>query len=301
MDKPVRILRRCLGLNNFNDPSAIKMDLSTGDYELSESINVVINDGRPGRRKGYTQKNVSAFHSLTAHQDYMVGVTGNALTVIERDYSTTAIRNVTTGARVRYQQVGDYLYYVNGFEKGYIKDRLSYSWSVGDYYGPTTQRDFSDPPIGNLICLFKSRMYIALGNILWYSEPFAYNTFDFARGFIDFGNEIQMVAASDDTLFISTNKKVLALSGNGPNDFEMKTVFSFPAIKGTEVIFDFTKFPIVDGIFGNGVIWTGSEGICVGGLKGFNLILTTRKVVIPDAIEGNAVIYNGHYITNLVK
>jgi len=302
MDKPIRVLSRCLGLNNFGDPSTIKMDLSTGDYELSESLNVVIDNGRPGRRKGYTRKNASAFHSLYALKDCMVGVTGNALSIIHRDYTTTAIRNVTTGARVRYQQVGDKLYYVNGFEIGYVLNQLSYSWSAATtYYGPTTQRVFSDPPIGELICLCKGRMYIAKGSYLWYSEPYAYNSFDFARNFIDFGSDIQMVAASDDTLFVSTNEKVLALSGGGPEDFEIKPVFSFPAIKGTEVPFDFVKFPIVDGLYGTGVIWVGTEGICVGGLKGFNTILTTKKVIIPDAKEGNAVIYKNHYIINLVN
>lgn len=301
MSNPIRILNRCRGLNNYADPSNILCDLDKGEYELAEAINVVIQDGNPERRKGRTRVSSTAFHSLYALPDCMVGVTGDALSIIHRDYTSTPIRNVTPGAKMSYAQAGPILYYANGYETGFIQDKLSHSWVHTRYVGPETTRVFSSPPIGSSLCIFKGIMYVAVGHILWYSEPFAFNTFDNSKNFIDFGSDITMVGRSEDTLYVSNQSTVYAHFGAGPKEFSQSVAFRFPAIKGTDCGFDFTELPILQDNFGRGLIWTGTKGICIGANRGVYVVLTTRKLKYPKAVEGNAVLFENNYIVNLIN
>lgn len=303
MSNPQRILTRCRGLNNFADPSQVILDFEKGEYELTEAVNVVIRNGRVSRRKGRTQVVDQGYHSLFAVSDFMIGVTGDALSIIDRDYSLTNLRNVNPTAKMSYARSGSRVYYANGYETGYVdlNDRLSHGWTFSEYVGPTTQRTFSSPPVGTILCIFKGRMYIATGQYLWYSEPFAFNQFDMARNFLDLGSPIVMVGASEDTLFVSNEEAVLSHFGNSPQDFQQKPAFDFPAIKGTMCEISLTKYPLIQGVLGQGIIWVGSKGICVGGNRGANTLLCDRKLKLPDVYEGNAVMYDGNYIVNLVN
>lgn len=296
MGKQVNLFRGALGINNKVDPTRIKYDPKTGVQELASAVNVDIDStGRIGRRKGYTLKLAKASHSLFSCGSYCLFVSGDALCVLEADYTWSAIRNVTVGAAMRYVRVGTDIYYLNGYERGIVKDKVSYSWVATDYVGPTTLRTFSDPPTGHLLELYHGVMLIGKGNVLWHSEPYAYSWFDFARNYIDFSDRLTMIKAVQNGAFVSTEKETFFHKGGTVKEFIQGKVADYPAIEGTEVEVNASR--IGEGsITGIAAMWASEEGICFGGPDGSFRNFTERRLTYPAARYGAGLYKDGKYI-----
>ena len=290
----VPVLKGSTGLNNKVDPVRLRWNSETGIQELAKAKNVDIDDsGRISRRKGYSKVlDVSDCHSIYNTGDYCVFVHAGALATLERDYSYTNIRNVTVGAKVSYAQVGDKIYYCNGYENGYVKDRVSYSWIGEEYVGPTTTKVFSPPPIGHLLELFSGRIYIAVGDDLWYTEPFSYSWVNLAENFIPFSSKIRMVQGVKDGLWISDSYKTYFLKGTNPKEMGFEIIANYPAIEGT----DSKAFDLGEE---KAIVWTSTEGICVGASGGQFKNITRGKLWYPDSNVGAGFINDGKYLSIL--
>ena len=145
------------GLNNALDPVRLAFDPKTGITELSQAINVnVDNSGRLSRRLGRTLKRAEASRNGFAHGEVCLFVAGTSLYQMYPDYSRVALRTtLTDGLRMRYAAVADRVYYTNGLEKGYVKDGADFIWSKGDYaLSFDSNRLLSDPPNGHLLGWF---------------------------------------------------------------------------------------------------------------------------------------------------
>ena len=290
----VPVLKGSAGLNNKVDPVRLRYDGETGVQELAVAKNVDIGDsGRVSRRKGYSKVlSLSDCHSIYNAGTYCLFVHAGALAVLEKDYSYTNIRNVTVGAKVSYVQVQDKIYYCNGYENGYVSKRISYSWVGEPYVGPTTTKVFSDPPVGHLVELFAGRIYISVDNILWYTEPFAYSWVDLAKNFIPFQEKLRMVKAVKDGLWVSDTEGTYFLGGTSPKEMSFVKVANYPVIEGT----DHKAFDISDDQV---VVWTSTEGICVGATGGKFTNLTRQKLWYPDSNVGAGFVINGKYLSIL--
>jgi hypothetical protein len=290
----VPVLRGSSGLNNKFDPVKLRYDSETGIQELAVAKDVDIEDsGRISRRKGYSQVlSLSDCHSIYNAGSYCIFVHGDALATLESDYSYSNIRNVTVGARVSYAQVGDKVFYCNGYEKGYVQDRTSYAWEVGEYVGPETTKTFSSPPVGHLLELFSGRLYIAVDDVIWYTEPFNYSAVDNARNFMPLESRVRMIKAVKDGLWVSDSKSTFWLSGNSVNDMQHVAVCNYPAIEGTAVTFSDTESDKM-------VVWTSTQGICIGGPGGQFKNLTRTKLWYPDSTKGAGFVADGKYLCTL--
>lgn len=292
--KTIPVLRGSSGLNNKIDPVKLRWDSETGIQELAIAANVDIGDnGRISRRKGYTQVlALSDCHSSYSVGDYCIFVHGGALAVLERDYDYSNIRNVTVGAKVSYAQVENKVFYCNGYENGYVLNRLSYPWVGEEYVGPTTTKTFSDPPVGSLLELFAGRIYIASGSVVWYTEPFAYSWVNLAEDFIPFQSEVKMVKAVKDGLWVSDADKTYFLGGTNPKEMTFEVVANYPAIEGTDcVAYDIDEKKIA--------IWTSTEGICIGASGGRFKNITRNKLWYPDSNVGAGFVTDGKYLSIL--
>lgn len=292
--KTVPVLRGSSGLNNKADPVRLRYDNETGIQELAVAKDVDIGDtGRISRRKGYLQVlSLSDCHSIYNAGSYCVFVHSDALAILEKDYSYTNIRNVTVGARVSYAQVEDKVYYCNGYENGYVENRVSYPWVGSDYVGPTTTKTFSDPPVGSIVELHSGRIYIAVANVVWYTEPFAYSWVNMAEDFIPFESKVRMIKAVSDGLWVSDSNKTYFLSGKSPKEFEFTVVANYPATEGTACdAFDIDE--------SKAIVWTSTEGICMGLSSGKFKNLTRHKLWYPDSVKGAGLEIDGKYICAL--
>jgi hypothetical protein len=305
MSRHIRIYSGSDGLSTKLDPTRIEFDPRTGVSSLAACVNCAIDDsGRIVRRDGFVATDrIEAWHSLFSCEAYALGVTGNALAVIESDMSYTALRNVQVGARMSWVRdtdgERDVIYYCNGYQAGRIIDKISHSWPVSEYVGPETRKTFSQAPVGHLLCIRNGRMFIGQDNILWYSEPGAMSLFRLAANYFVFSSRLKMLQAVDGGLWISDSESVYFLGGNiAPEIQEMplqtlKT--ACPVIEGSAV-----KVPgnrIAGGeMQGEAVAFTTTAGICIGAGDGTLLSITERKIDLPYGNSGAGLYIDGHYI-----
>jgi hypothetical protein len=135
MATPITVFSGSTGLNTKLDPTRVRFDREAGISDLAVAYNIDHDaSGRISRRKGYSATAVlSAVHSLWAATETgpCFFVTGTSLCELHTDYSYTALATVTAGARVRYAQLANKTFWLNGFEKGLIQYSTAESWTAG--------------------------------------------------------------------------------------------------------------------------------------------------------------------------
>lgn len=305
MSKLIKIFSGSNGLDTKSDPVRIKFDPETGTAALAACVNVdCSDDGRVSRRKGFAATSrTEAWGNLFGCGSYGLGTKGDALCVIEPDMSYTAIRNITVGAKVSYSRdtdgKQDIIYYANGYEQGKIVNKLSYTWTAGEYVGATSRKELYNPPIGHLLEIRNLRMFIAEGNILWYSEPGSLSQFCLAANFFGFPSRIKMIIALDAGLLVSDSESLYFLQGEiAPSINEMPKqikLTDYPAIEGSCVKIPGSRFG--EGVPGVGVIFTSTAGICFCSNTGEFKNISERKVDIPSGISGASLYRDGNFIT----
>lgn len=303
MAKKIRLFTGSTGLNTHEDPARIQYNPKTGVQDLAACENIDISDdGRISRRKGLTQQvNLSGCHSLFCEGRDCLFVHGDALCVLHKDYTYTAIRNVAVGARLRCRQVDDIIYYCNGFERGYVFEGMSYGWNMPTYYGPVTTKAFMDPPIGTDLEYYAGRMFVIDGKVAWYSELFDISTFE-RKSYLPFDREIVMFKAVDDGIYVSTDKDTFFLSGRDAKSLAVTKVADYPAIKYSEVkivgrlvALKSGRFTVIADGGRPSLMWLSNKGVCFGGPEGQFVNLTDR-VDLPNALTGSGFFHNGKYI-----
>ncbi len=297
MGKKLKIYSGASGLNSHIDPARLGFDAETGITELAIAYNVDIDKtGRVSRRNGYEEVLSGDYHSLFSAGEYGLVVSGTVMYAFEVDGSVSEVTSgLTDGARVSYAKVGDVIYWMNGFEKGKVIDRVGSSWVAGDYIGPDTTKQVSDPLIGSELCAFNGRMYVASGSILWYSNAFAYSQFNLARNFIPFTSEITVIAGVAGGMWIGSKEGVSFMRGGSPLTFQLEAKAVGEVYSGSACYIDTNQ---IDGRFqGLGVAFTGENGIYVGLMDGSLMNVTRSKVDIPSSIYcGSVVIDNDKYV-----
>lgn len=292
MARDVSLFKGTTGLNDKVDSVRVKPE------ELTSAVNVDIDrTGRISRRNGFASVLAKGSHSIFPCGNYCLFVSGTDLCVLNPDYSWSAIRTVTQGARMDYYKLGSAVYYLNGHERGIVIDRVHTAWNALAYVGPATTRTFSDPPIGTLLDLYNGRMFITEEDVEWYSEPFAYAWFDLARNFVPLPGRLVMKRAVKSGIFISTEDEQFFLGGGTPDEMTITKIAEYPAIAGTVVRVNFSR--IGDGsVAGIGLIWASTKGICLGSPNGEFRNVSQNKINFAGGAVGAGLHRDGKYIVS---
>ena len=290
------------GLATKYDPARIEYNPKTGVSHFSEAYNIDFDfTGAVFRRKGIeATSQTGVCHSFFWAGGECVFVQDNGLYLLAEDTTVTKIRSDLAPTRMSFSQVGDAITYMNGYQSGVIRNGANYTYvkSPETYY-PDPTREYNDPPIGEIIRFFAGRTWIAVGNNLLYSEPFAPNLFRLAANYIPFPARITMIAPVRAGLFVSTTSKIYFMAGTNPREMAQITVAHYSAIKGTDVE--------VDGIslVGGKIsplpmqMFTTTNGICAGTAEGQLVNLTYETLEYPKALQGSAVYTGDKYIVSL--
>jgi ligand-binding sensor domain-containing protein len=199
-------------------------------------------------------------------------------------------------------QIGTDIYWVNGFEKGYVRVGINNSWVKTDYYGPETKRTLSDPPTGNFIIAYSGVLYIATGSAIYHSDQYSLNHFDLFKNNFPVEANITMLDWVSGGIFVGTDRGVWFLAGTNPGNFQLIKINESRVIRGTavKINLDTTGFKqVTQEDSGIGLMWTCFEGIYLGTPAGRAYNLTYKKLFELEAVEGSAQVINGRYIVNL--
>lgn len=296
-----------LGINNKVDPTDLQFDPKTGLVELAYAVNIDIE--RPFRvvsRRGYTKRIslANGAHSFFyAGGQFGVFATGTSLCTVMDGYAYSTVATVTSGLKVWYCKVGDDIFYANGRENGVIKGetRARVDWKREAGYDsppnyPTSNRAFSDPPVGTMLCSSSGRIFVAVGDSVFFSEPFWYGYFDLESNYFSLNGGITLLAEVTDGLYVADSERAYWVKDLGDGRFNATALpdgFG-PAIPGTAARCDGKL--VNDNYYGNGVIWVSSEQICWGGPGGFYMDLSSDRLRLPAASSGAGMMYDKKYV-----
>jgi len=300
------ILKGASGLNNIVDPLRHQYNPETGVGFLAEAVNVDIDEtGMIYRRAGQVQLSDISSHSLFCDtgdcfviQDRTVDA---ALYKIGTDLSLTGIRSgLMKGAKVSYWQVGTKTYYSSAFQNGVIENGISSSWPTNDHVGADTTRSFYAAPLGNHICIFQGRMWIAVANVIWVSEPYAYGKFDMARCFFQFGSNVRMIKPVQSGVWVSTEESTGFIRGAdkfSDMSFEKKTEVPAHEYSANIELVDLSATALQ--IQGLSAIWSSDDGLSIGTADGTLIVPTANKLLYPTGSSGATVVSDYNVINSV--
>jgi len=290
-------LRKFSGINNVDlatrlFPIVIDKEYA---YPLQIAMNVDI-DNTLGisSRDGYDE----VIAGTDIHSLWSDGITGfyvDGETLYQTDGITGTIitSGLTLSARMAYAPFNDRIYYSNGHQIGYVKSNAA-------VHLPAPGREFKEPlPAGKFLAVFKGCLYVAVGNVLYVSDPMC-DYYDIRTGYRIFPEAIRMVRPVDDGIYVSDDV-VWFLKGKGNDEFERDEAYPIPAIPYTDVVVS-GKY-IGEGLDGDVAIWTGEDGICLGDNSGKVVNLTEPRYLLTPRGNGSAFIREinnvRHYINTL--
>lgn len=141
------------------------------------------------------------------------------------------------------------------------------------------------PPAGTALAFFNGRLYIAQGNVLWFTDLYNYELVDYRKNFVQFEDAIQTVAAVDDGLFVGTSTQTYFLRGKAAGELEQVAVANYGTIAGSEVTINGYRLG-KDGTQGLTKGWVSTNGLCVGVSGGEVINLSNNTYNISSAKFG---------------
>jgi hypothetical protein len=107
--------------------------------------------------------------------------------------------------------------------------------SVSENVNPLRLFNVDAAPTGHIVKYYKGRMYVAQGNILWYSEPFQYQHFRLDSNYIEFPQRITEVMPVEDGIWIGCDRLYL-LMGESPDNFRRAIKDNVVIVEGTSTL-----------------------------------------------------------------
>ena len=268
------------GINNVADETR----LQPGD--LLYSTNVDISDkGEPSSRNGIVKKVTPAgqIHSMWGDNKMCFYVENGVLKRLNNDYTSTTLRTDVANYHMSFAEVNDKYFYSNPAVIGYVFNGVSNTFS-------TPTKEFKHAPLpGQFVEYFNGRLYVARNETIWYSDVNYFGEVDRRKNFITMENEITMMKAVDDGLWVSVGdinrQNTYFIAGGSREEQSQRRFAGYGCIEGSDVkIKDGQK--VGEGLSGTVIMWASDQGICVGANGGRFINVTDGRYNIPDKRYG---------------
>lgn len=285
------------GVNNVKDQARLE------PHELVYAYNIDISDkGRPSSRDGNINKvsGGGTYHSMWGDDKMCFYVVNGVLKRLHEDYTSTTLRTGVSNYHMSFCEVNDKYYYSNPAVIGYVENGVNTLFT-----DPTEDYKYAPLP-GQHIEYYNGRLYVARNQTIWYSEVNYFNQVDRRYNFIQFENEITMMRAVNDGIWVCVGdvnrQNTYFIQGATREDFTLRSFASYGCIEGSDVsITDAGK--VGEGLTGKAVMWASDGGICIGANSGQFINITDGKVNTPNKRYGAGLFRdeNGlaQYITTL--
>jgi hypothetical protein len=133
----------------------------------------------------------------------------------------------------------------------------------------------SPMPAGTSAATSRGRVFVAAGNVLWYSEPLRYGLCDASVNYMLFPADIQLVVGLSTGLFIAADKTYF---WGGPDSLDpLRTVGEYTGVRNSVSYLPTTS----------DAIWLSSRGMVHGTLDGQVTLLTDGRLATKYAGHGS--------------
>lgn len=161
--------------------------------------------------------------------------------------------------------------------------------------GRALETQFLSPmPAGKYLAASNGRLYVAVHNQLWHSEPMRHGLTRPARNFTLFSGAIDGVAATGEAgrgsgVFVSVEGTIRWLDGADPASFQSMQVYGHGAVPGTMVRVPASYFNI-EGLADTQMLahWVATNGVLCLGLPGGTVMPYSERTVLADGSAGAA-------------
>jgi hypothetical protein len=168
---------------------------------------------------------------------------------------------------------------------------------------PLDKQFLQPAPAGQLIAFYRGHMFVAVGDTLYISQPYAYELFDLRR-YLQLDGRITLLApfsgrdrsdgpSRDSGFFVGTDRTCGAIAGTDTSSFQYIPKTSYGAIFGALDYVDGTLFHQGETGARQLPIWLTTQGICVGMPDLLINNLTRAKFTFPAAGRGAALFMPG--------
>lgn len=282
--------------------------------DLAGAINVDLDDdGQLHRRRGFTKVAAGSYHSLfLANNNKIYGVKDGDIGRINLDYTFDVLRLDVGGdysvgfSGLAYASVGPKVYFSSDTASGIIDTETDIISDWGDsqdiWLSPVVNpiQNLPDvrgkllgaPPRARCIAYYNGRLYLANKRTLWATELWLYNYVDKTRTFFPFEDDITMVGAVSDGLYVGTEGGVYFLKGDTLAELRRIPVMDSPAIPGSMVyipqeIANPEQVPQERDVRVS-VGFMSTQGFCVAAEGGQVMNLTETRMFFPKAQRASA-------------
>lgn len=151
---------------------------------------------------------------------------------------------------------------------------------------------FKEAPFpGQLVCEFSGRVYVAVGDALFFTDPLRYELVSPETNVILFPQEITLLEPSHDGLYVGYGSAVDFLPGTDPFDMQRRLVSSYGAVMGTGKQLPGHHFDLpLDFV----PVWWGQHVGFVLGQPGGQVRLLTENRLATKKFEAGAIITREH-------
>ncbi|MBK7544103.1 MAG: hypothetical protein IPI57_20695 [Candidatus Competibacteraceae bacterium] len=144
---------------------------------------------------------------------------------------------------------------------------------------PGTSATVDSPPLGRLLesllavrpftgqalCAYRGRLWIGQGSVIWYTSERSPHWLFPDAGFISTPDQVTLLGAVEDGIYLGTNSAIWFLAGNDPNEMTMRQVSSVGAVEGTGMALPDDAFSGEGTLPSTRCAWMDTEGyFCVG-------------------------------------
>lgn len=164
----------------------------------------------------------------------------------------------------------------------------TYSNDSADLQVALETQFFEPAPAGHEIAYWRGHLFVAVGNLIRYSQPYGYEWFD-PRDFLPVDSHVTLLAPVDDGIYIASETKTWFMTGETPSALALAEKAPYGAVPYTLAYQEPQRF--ADGSASGPVaLWTSNAGICAGSNGGAFENITGGRYRHAEALAGAAVV-----------
>ena len=289
------VLGQFSGIRNTVTRERLKQD------ELEAAVNVDFDDTGQASRRGGRRKVLSGdVHSVKTIGGRTLAVVDKQLGWIDTAYQFHGLGFTAGAEKLSYTQVGDITFFASLATSGKIIGDEVLPWggdASGEWLSPViTPTDtlgavfgtlLTPPPRAEHIAGYRGRIYLAAGRYAWGTELWMFDYIDKTRNFLQFEEDITMMAPVDDGIYFGTKANLWFLSGTLSDGFQRRNILEYGVIPGSLVSAPTTDIhpnarnaPFPENM---GILFMTERGIAAGFDEGQVFDLTHGRVEFPAA------------------